>query len=416
MGKSERKYRATHPWITFELDLRTLPGELWMLLGEAHSKCDHLKGVPLRPEVAKELHLVYLAKGVLATTAIEGNTLSEEQVAKHLEGKLELPPSKEYLRQEIDNVLKACNIVWDHVLAGTKTPLTADVVKSFNKLVLNGLSMADEVVPGAVRGHSVGVARYKGPPAEDCEYLLDRLCRWLDELADASRGMAWASAMPVLRAALAHLYIAWIHPFGDGNGRTARLVEFSILVHAGIPTPAAHLLSNHYNETRTEYYRQLDRASRSGGDIVPFLVYAVQGFVDGLKDQIERIREQQLDITWRNYVYELFKHRESAANTRQRNLVLELSRKPRPEGYTPFEIRDITPRVAREYSQKSLRTLVRDLNALATMRLLVTTPRGFAANTDIIKAFLPRAADDGPPPRVEDASEADDGDAPAARS
>ena len=45
----------------------------------------------------------------------------------------------------------------------------------------------------------------------------------------------------ILKATLAHLYIAWIHPFGDGNGRTARLVEFMLLSRAGVPSPSAHL-------------------------------------------------------------------------------------------------------------------------------------------------------------------------------
>ena len=56
-----------------------------------------------------------------------------------------------------------------------------------------------------------------------------------------------------------------------------------ILVISGVPAPAAHLLSNHYNQTRSEYYRQLGRASQSGGDVLPFITYAVRGFVDGLR-------------------------------------------------------------------------------------------------------------------------------------
>jgi hypothetical protein len=62
---------------------------------------------------------------------------------------------------------------------------------------------------------------------------------------------------------------------------------------ASIPSPAAHLLSNHYNLTRQEYYRQLDRASQSGGEILPFLGYALEGFVDGLRSQLSLIRVQQ---------------------------------------------------------------------------------------------------------------------------
>lgn len=78
-----------------------------MLLGEARSKCDHIRWVPLKPDVAKKLHEVYLAKGAQATTAIEGNTLSENEVLERVRGELQLPPSKEYLGREVDNVIAA---------------------------------------------------------------------------------------------------------------------------------------------------------------------------------------------------------------------------------------------------------------------------------------------------------------------
>jgi hypothetical protein len=53
------------------------------------------------------MHKLFLAKGALATTAIEGNTLSEQEVLGHIERRLKLPPSKEYLGQEIDHDTKA---------------------------------------------------------------------------------------------------------------------------------------------------------------------------------------------------------------------------------------------------------------------------------------------------------------------
>ncbi len=87
-----RTYLATHPWITFKLDLTTATYRLWMLLGEAQSKCEHIAGIPLMPSVAEYLHQLYLAKGTQATTAIEGNTLTEEQVLQRFQGKLKLPP------------------------------------------------------------------------------------------------------------------------------------------------------------------------------------------------------------------------------------------------------------------------------------------------------------------------------------
>jgi hypothetical protein len=102
-----RTFERTHSWITFHIDLRHAGPSLWMLLGEAASKCEHIAGVPLRPSVAQSLHQLYLAKGALATTAIEGNTLTEKEVLAHLQGKLKLPPSKEYLAREVDNIVAA---------------------------------------------------------------------------------------------------------------------------------------------------------------------------------------------------------------------------------------------------------------------------------------------------------------------
>jgi hypothetical protein len=64
---------------------------LWLLLGEATSKSDHARRVLLRPEVAEELPRVFLVKGALATTAIEGNTLSEEEARKGVDDELKYP-------------------------------------------------------------------------------------------------------------------------------------------------------------------------------------------------------------------------------------------------------------------------------------------------------------------------------------
>jgi hypothetical protein len=118
-----------------------------MLLGEAQSKCEHVAGVPLLPGVAEHLHQVFLAKGVLATTAIEGNTLTEEEVLRRLEGKLELPPSKQYLGQEIDNIVEACNRIANQIFTDASTALNVEDIKEYNRLVLKRLPLNEDVVP-----------------------------------------------------------------------------------------------------------------------------------------------------------------------------------------------------------------------------------------------------------------------------
>jgi len=77
-----RLYESTHPWLTFSHTV--LPDLLNLQLGEAFSKCQHLANSALQPALASRLASIYLAKGVNATTAIEGNTLSEEEVGEIL--------------------------------------------------------------------------------------------------------------------------------------------------------------------------------------------------------------------------------------------------------------------------------------------------------------------------------------------
>ncbi|MGI0129821.1 MAG: Fic family protein, partial [Thermoplasmata archaeon] len=255
-----REYETSHPWLNLSLDLSRAPIDLWLLLGEARSKIDHISGALLKPEVAEMLHLVFLAKGVHATTAIEGNTLTEEQARELIEGTLRLPESQEYLAREMDNIVSAFNAIRDELITGGERDLTPDDIKRYNALVLDGLELETEVVPGAMRTHSVVVARYRGAPWQDCDYLLDQLCEWLKGPGFTPPDQTMRLPYAILKAVAAHLYLAWIHPFGDGNGRTARLMELQILLAAGVPTPATHLLSNHYNQTRSEYQRVLDEA------------------------------------------------------------------------------------------------------------------------------------------------------------
>jgi Fic family protein len=373
------------------VDLRSAPPELWLLLGEAVSKCEHVAALPMKPVLHERFNRVFLAKGALATTAIEGNTLSEDEVLAHLEGRLKLPPSKQYLTREIDNVVAAVNEIWTDATGRYSRP-TPGELKDFNRRLLEGLDLDPEVRPGEARRRSVGVGAYRGAPAEDCEYLVDRLCDWLaGSDFEARPGEHLATA--ILKAAVAHLYLAWIHPFGDGNGRTARLLEFQILVHAGMPMPCAHLLSNHYNATRSEYYRQLDHAHRSGGEVVPFLIYAVRGLVDGLRAQVEWVRAEQWAAAWRDYVYEKFLNKRTTADQRRLRLLLDLSDVRAP--VLRSKLADISPRVTRDYARKTSKAMTRDINILRNLGLIHVSSAGVEANLRVMLAFTPQRKETG---------------------
>jgi len=384
----QRAFESSHPWLTFRVDLRDAGHDFWALLGESRSKIEHLTWSLLKPEVAAAMQMLFLAKGAQATTAIEGNTLTEEDALKLVEGEeLDLPPSQQYLATEIENIVNACNRMKDELLAGGSPDVTVAGIKQFNREVLSGLELDEGVVPGELRTGGVVVGgRYRGAPAEDCEYLLERLCAWLNSADFEPSESDWAVPFALIKAVVAHLYLAWIHPFGDGNGRTARLVELQILLAAGIPMPAAHLLSNHYNITRSEYYRQLARASESRGKIVPFLEYAVRGFVDGIRSELWQVREQQWSDRWEQYIYETFGPKVSQARDRRRHLVLEMSEHPDP--IPRSKLPDLSVELAQAYAGTE-RTLSRDLNALKNMGLIERVPEGWRPRRDAVLAFLP---------------------------
>ncbi|MEW5913353.1 MAG: Fic family protein [Thermodesulfobacteriota bacterium] len=353
-------------------------------MGEVASKCDHVAGVPLDPEVARYINQVYLAKGALATTAIEGNTLTEEEAKAYLEGKLDLPSSREYLGKELDNIVAAFNKIIAQIAQGGPKPLTIQQLKDMNKQVLNGLELEESVVPGQIRRHPVVVGRYRCAPYEDCEFLLEKFINFINGFPAPPEMLPVYS---ILKAIIAHLYFVWIHPFADGNGRTARLIELYILLSSGFPQPTGHLLSNHYNLTRQEYYRRLDQARNPNKGVVAFIEYAVRGFLEGLVDQLKLIKNQQWTVAWTNYVHEQFKGKNSSADTRRRVLALALSEQEKAVGRNA--IRTLTPDLAQLYAGKTTKTTTRDLNVLLEMGLVKKENHKFMSRREKILAFMP---------------------------
>ena len=375
-------------WIDFEVDLRRLPHTAWVQLGECQSKCVHLSRVPLKPGFRDEMHRIYLAKGAQATTAIEGNTLTEEEVKLRIDNKLELPPSKEYLGQEIDNILELCNEISNELDEEANIRISPQQICRYNEVILKKAPAQDHVIPGKFRQCAVGVGSYTPPDYQDVPGLVDRLCTWLnsDYFITVKDNKIIDS---IIKAIVAHLYMAWIHPFGDGNGRVGRILEFAILMSSGVPSPAAHLLSNHYNVTRTEYYRHLDLASRRK-DATAFISYAIQGFLDGLNDQLDYVFTQTLMISWESFIYELFeKESYSEPRTKRiRTLVLELSRQPDP--VPKNRITTLSQELVEYYRKRTPKTIERDLHDLEKMGLIENLESGYRALTEKILAFLPR--------------------------
>lgn len=387
-----REYTDTHPWIDFDASVANrLDAQSWMRIGEAYARCAELSGTPLAPAMADALHQHALIRGAQATVAIEGNTLTVEQVASIYAGEFSAPQSRAYQEREVRNVLEAFERLDGMVMEDGNLHLSAELICETNRWVLDGVDPDAASAPGTIRSHSVVVGPYVGPPARDCWHLLERLAEWLDgddfrPTSGESDENRDAFARTVLSALLAHLYIAWIHPFADGNGRTARLLEYVILARSGmVPLAAANLMANHFNLTRDRYYARLAAASRER-DVLGFLAYGIEGLVDGLVEHSAAVRAQHLGLAWQSYVAEtMARFPTSPASERQRALVMALA----PGEKVPrSDIAGLTPQLAQQYARTGPRTLARDLNRLEDAGLIDVSTEGISARVDLMSAFL----------------------------
>ena len=118
------------------------------------------------------------------------------------------------------------------------------------------------------------------------------------------------------------------------------------------------------------------------------MLYALQGFVDALDDQIKNILQEQLDVTWENYIHKtVFGGKMTPALRRRRDLLLEISTFKEPVFYSELK-RRLSDGLLKLYQEKTPRALMRDLNDLEKRQLIRRTP-GYIAAKDRMRAFLP---------------------------
>jgi Fic family protein len=166
-------------------------------------------------------------------------------------------------------------------------------------------------------------------------------------------------------------------------------LEFYILMRAGVPGIASHILSNHYNNTRTEYYRQLQNASETG-DLSAFIQYAVEGFRDGLETTIEIIHKNQTELTWNNFVHDITVEMQDEGKNRKilrriRQLAYNI---PADRFYSLDEIVILNPEIADIYRELNPMTLRRDLGLLVEKELLKTEKNRYCANYGLLHSLL----------------------------
>jgi len=382
-----KELQREYPHLMFRRHWELSSGSLH-LLGQCEAYVKAINNTPILPHHYSQLMNVALMKGAQATTAIEGNTLSDEEVKKVMD-KQKLPPSKEYQAIEVGNILTAFNELLSEIVnTNVDHYISIDLLQRFHKMVGQNLGEHFTAIPGQLRNSDVVVGRYRCPDYRDVPILLERLCQWLrNEFKYGKTEQSFSEV--VIQAIVTHIYIEWIHPFGDGNGRTGRLVEFYILLRGGNPDISSHILSNYYNLTRTAYYRQIEKATESRS-LSEFIEYALLGFRDGLVQTLDIIQKSQFQNTWQKLIYDRFDAIRQGSREdvfrRQRTLALEI---PFDIEFTISQVSNLSIPLAKQYAGGvSEKTIQRDVEKLMELELVRKSKSGYIANTDILRSMI----------------------------
>ncbi len=207
---------------------------------------------PLPPEVIKNLHADMLVRYTYNSNAIEGNTLTLQETKVLLEDGLTIGGRSMREHLEAINHREAIEFLLES--AKNDTPLTERLIKDLHLLVLKGI---DDVNAGKYRQQNVLISGAGFTPP-DFLHVREQMEAFLHWYRYSS-----AHLHPAERAARVHADFVNIHPFTDGNGRTARLLMNLELVRAGYPIIIVPV------EERSVYYTNLDVVAVNG-DYKPF--------------------------------------------------------------------------------------------------------------------------------------------------
>lgn len=330
-------------------------------------------------EWQNQLDRLNRVRAVHGTTAIEGNPLSEAEVAQQME-RLEQQnyddegktPTKEQL--QIRNAGAAQSWVKKRFLPDGR-PVDLQDILTMHEMITQD-SDTHNNIPGELRSFSVKVGTedlggvHRGAPHE-------RLPRLMEEYIDFINSRRLDDIHPVIRALLAHFFLVTIHPFGDGNGRVSRLVEAGILFQLGYNVHGFYGLSNYFYRHEQEYKSVLQQCRKSQPfDVTPFIRFGVAGFARELQDINNFIKTKINRLVYRTMIGRAFNKRMGARrrllNQREYSLLdflLSETEPVDPFSDTPSRRISLSELLEANYVQSAYRNVTRRTFHRELMRL-----------------------------------------------
>jgi Fic family protein len=206
-----------------------------------------------------------------ASTAIEGNPLTLEQVRALEEGR-ELTAADQRSSREVLNYFAGLRYVEKHA---AKKSIRHEDIFALHRLL--AATVMDQGEAGRYRTIAVRVGRHFPPAAADVSGLMFELLEWWNRNS--------VKLSPVLSSAILHYQFEYIHPFADGNGRTGRALALWELYRRGFDSHHIFSVDEYYWEDRPAYYAALDAVRAAGQDLSGWLEYCAAG----LRQTLDRV-------------------------------------------------------------------------------------------------------------------------------
>lgn len=379
-----RTFEQTHPWLTFRWEPRRIPYPIWLLLGESGALIRTVRQAALPTAVGSGMDRASLIRSLHALAAMEGNTLTEQQVADCIDGRLKQATSQAYLGQEIQNILRAFRWTEDRLLAGD-TQFSPWSLQLLNTQILKGLPWDEETSPGDYRSARQHPGAQGGASAEDIGHLMERLCDWLRLERFMPDHVEESQAFGLIRAFLGQLYLLWVRPFTDGNLRTAWLASGQLLLEAGLPPLALHRLIAQVGGTRNVWAREISTAGSGQGDAIPFLAFMARALSEALRELAAEIEDGQQQAIFGAHLRELFSADRSVGGARRLKLLMALSGRSDPVPQARLVRSD--PDLAAAYARLDRKTFLRDLHHLRNLGLIEQEGEGLRSVQAPMRSF-----------------------------
>jgi len=292
----------------------TITGRINNALLEIERARGFLDATKLKDDWISQLQSEALILEAHHSTHIEGTELTLDQAHMILAGE-QVDDVRPDDRQELLNYREAMEFVSEYL--DRKTEITEGLIKNVHHILVKDVR-GGTLEPGQYRqvqnyvvNTATGEIIYTPPNPEDVPGLMKEFVEWLNNTGDVS---------PILASGIAQHRFVDIHPFIDGNGRTARVLCTLILYLNGYDFKRLFSLSEFYDTNRPEYYRAIQAVREHDMDMTPWLEY----FIGGLKVQMQEVRDRGEAAIRKEIVLE--KAVNIGLNKRQRKALTHLTR------------------------------------------------------------------------------------------